>query len=309
MKQAFFAIAIIPPTSLRRHYFAWTRPFDYNPLMPATLNEVRSYYDQNTPLFLRFGASPETQTIHRSLWLKGTYRIRDALAESNNLVLHQARALDHPGFRIADLGCGVGATLFHVLAGLEGPARGVGVTISAVQTRLAESARRNLGMSNASFIQADFQHLPLGEKIHLIYSIEAFIHAQAPRLYLLEAARLLVPKGRLILLDDFSVSANESSPRWLEAYKDGWHVPNMQTADEVAASARDLGLTLIETRDLTPFLRLRALPDLMARFILWLGEKLPQDHPIIPSMLGSMALQQCLKNGWVEYRWMVFEKK
>jgi hypothetical protein len=57
MKQAFFAIAIIPPTSLRRHYFAWTRPFDYNPLMPATLNEVRSYYDQNTPLFLRFGAS------------------------------------------------------------------------------------------------------------------------------------------------------------------------------------------------------------------------------------------------------------
>jgi hypothetical protein len=39
-----------------------------------------------------------------------------------------------------------------------------------------------------------------------------------------------------------------------------------------------------------------------------IGEKLRQDHPIVPSMLGSMALQQCLKAGWIEYRWMVFEK-
>ncbi len=276
--------------------------------MPASLTDVRAYYDKNTPLFLRFGSSPETQTIHRSLWPQGIHRLEDALAVSNNLILDEARTLglSHP--QIADLGCGVGATLFHVLAGL-GAGRGVGVTLSAVQARLAESTRQSLSFSNAAFLQGDFQHVPLQGPFDLIYSIEAFIHAQAPAKYLSEVARLLKPKGRLILLDDFYLpTQSDYAQRWLKAYKDGWYVPNMQTVDEVRASALTVGLTLRETKLLTPSLRLRALPDLLAKFILWAGNKLPQDHPIVPSMLGSMALQQCLKAGWIEYRWLVFEK-
>ncbi len=276
--------------------------------MPATLNDVRAYYDRNTHLFLRFGSSPETQTIHRSLWPQGTRRLKDALATSNNFVLEQARKLGPPDPRILDLGCGVGATLFHVLAGLGGLGRGVGLTLSSVQAHLAESARKSLGMTNTSFVQGDFHRVPLSGSFNLIYSIEALIHAQEPREYLAEVSRLLTPKGRLILLDDFYTTTDEYAEVWLKAYKDGWHVPNMQTADELTASARDHGLTLLETRDLTPHLRLRALPDALARSILWVGNKFPQDHPIVPSMLGSMALQQCLKAGWIEYQWKIFEK-
>lgn len=276
--------------------------------MSATLTNVRAYYDKNTPLFLRFGSSPETQTIHRSLWPQGIRRLEDALAVSNNLILDEVRTLGLPHPQIADLGCGVGATLFHVLAGL-GAGRGVGVTLSAVQARLAESTRQSLSFSNAAFLQGDFQNVPLQGPFDLIYSIEAFIHAQDPAQYLSEAARLLKPKGRLILLDDFYLpTQSDYAHRWLKAYKDGWYVPNMQTLDEVRASALTVGLTLRETKLLTPSLRLRALPDLLAKFILWAGNKLPQDHPIVPSMLGSMALQQCLKAGWIEYRWLVFEK-
>jgi cyclopropane fatty-acyl-phospholipid synthase-like methyltransferase len=277
--------------------------------MSATLSDVRAYYDKNTPLFLRFGSSPETQTIHRSLWPDGVRRQEDALAVSNNLILNEARSLSLPDPQIADLGCGVGATLFHVLAGL-GVGRGVGVTLSAVQARLAESTRQNLSISNSAFIQGDFHHVPFRGPFDLIYSIEAFIHAQDPAKYLREASRLLKPQGRLVLLDDFHVPPySDYAQRWLKAYKDGWYVPNIQTVDEVTASALTVGLTLRETKLLTPSLRLRALPDLLARFILWAGNKLPQDHPIVPSMLGSMALQQCLKAGWIEYRWMVFEKQ
>ncbi|MBL8077496.1 MAG: class I SAM-dependent methyltransferase [Anaerolineales bacterium] len=276
--------------------------------MPASLEDVRSYYDKNTPLFLRFGSSPETQTIHRSLWPKGILRLEDALAVSNNLVLEEAKTLSLSNPRIADLGCGVGATLFHVLAGLGG-GRGVGVTLSAVQARLAESTRQHLSFSNLAFLQADFHHVPLSGLFDLVYSIEAFIHSQNPQEYLSEVSRLLKPGGRLILLDDFYVpNQSDYAQRWLKAYKDGWYVPNMQTSDETIASALTVGLTLRETKLFTPNLRLRALPDSLAKFVLWLGNKLPQNHPIVPSMLGSMALQQCLKAGWIEYRWLVFEK-
>ena len=135
--------------------------------MPASLEDVRSYYDKNTPLFLRFGSSPETQTIHRSLWPKGILRLEDALAVSNNLVLEEAKTLSLSNPRIADLGCGVGATLFHVLAGLGG-GRGVGVTLSAVQARLAESTRQHLSFSNLAFLQADFHHIPLSGLFDLV---------------------------------------------------------------------------------------------------------------------------------------------
>jgi cyclopropane fatty-acyl-phospholipid synthase-like methyltransferase len=276
--------------------------------MPATLNDVRAYYDRNTPLFLRYGSSPETQTIHRSLWPKGVRNLKDALAVSNNLILAEARQLSNPTPQIADLGCGVGATLFHVLAGL-GAGSGVGVTLSAVQARIAQSTRQTLSFPNIAFLQGDFHHVPLNGSFDLIYSIEAFIHSQNPDRYLSEAARLLKPKGKLILLDDFHMpTQSDYAQRWLKAYKDGWYVPNIQTLEEVTASALTVGLTLIKEQNLTPSLRLRALPDSLARMILWLGNKLPQNHPIVPSMLGSMALQQCLKAGWIQYRWLVFEK-
>jgi hypothetical protein len=53
---------------------------------------------------------------------------------------------------------------------------------------------------------------------------------------------------------------------------------------------------------------LRALPDVPARVLRTIGEKIPARHPIVPSMLGSLALQQCLKMGIVEYRMLVFAR-
>lgn len=279
-------------------------------MSPISRDDVRAYYDRNTRLFLRYGSSAEVQTIHRSLWPQGVTRIEQALAVSNDLVLEETRALQARlgHLRFADFGCGVGATLFHVLSGLSAPAQAVGLTLSPVQAHIAAEARRGLGLS-AHLLEADFHHVPLAGGFDLVYSIEAFIHAQQPEQYLREAARLLNPGGRLILLDDFLATTDPGADAWLEAYRTGWFVPRIQTVETVRATALDLGLVPLAEQNLTPWLRLCALPDGLARFLLNLGQRLPQRHPIVPSMLGSMALQQCLAAGWIEYRWLVFEKQ
>jgi hypothetical protein len=96
---------------------------------------------------------------------------------------------------------------------------------------------------------------------------------------------------------------------WLEIYQDGWHAPNLRSPAEIEHLASGHGLALIENRDLTPLLHLRALPDWLAWLLVLMLKPFWHVHPIVPSMLGSMALQQSLRDGLVEYRWVVFQKR
>jgi hypothetical protein len=126
----------------------------------------------------------------------------------------------------------------------------------------------------------------------------------------MEASRLLHRGGKLILVDDFRAARALSSPeaKWLKAYTDGWHLPGMSTVERVNHLAEKHDLRLVKNDDLTPYLRLRSLPNLLARAIRFIGKRLPIRHAILPSMLGSMALQQCLHMDIVAYRFLVFEK-
>lgn len=283
----------------------------------AQTRAIRAYYDQNTRLFLRFGSSSTAQTIHRAVWADGTAALPQALNYTNRLLVEQAQTMQarfpQGTLGVLDLGCGVGASLFYLAERLNMPFQAVGLTLSGVQARLGGKNARRLGYTNScAFAQADFLHVPLASGFHLAFSIEAFIHAPDPDAYLAQAARLLLPGGRLALCDDFLDEAADSlrqlSRSWLQAYQEGWQAVNLIPASGLKALAAAHGLRLLENRDLTPSLRLRSLPDGLARLLLSVGRRLPQGHAIVPSMLGSMALQQCLRLGLIRYRWMVLEK-
>ncbi len=284
--------------------------------MPQSANvtaSIRRYYEQNTRLFLAIG-QPPTDTIHRALWAPGVDTATRALNYSNELLLAEAQALrqrDQPSpLRLADLGCGVGGSLFYLLTRLPAPTLGVGCTLSPVQARLALGRGRQLDPAlRCLFVEADFQAAPLPTGFDLAYSVEAFVHAVEPSRYLGEARRLLRPGGRLMLIDDFLAPASSAeAAAWVAAYQAGWHAPNLRRVAEVAALAQTHGLSLIADRDLTPLLRLRALPDALARAVLAAGRRLPVRHAILPSLLGSLALQQCLRDGLIVYRALVFER-
>lgn len=280
--------------------------------MPITTDSVRTYYDQNTNLFLKFSGHKKAQNIHRTLWMQDTKSLEYALNTSNALIKAEIESVIQTNARIADLGCGVGASLFYIYPRLQNPSPALGLTLSPVQARLAQESASQLGLQNQiQFAEGDFTSVPLSsESLDVVYSVEAVCHAVDPEKYFKEAGRLLRKGGKLILVDDYQAARpfNQSEQKWFDAYIKGWHVPGVRTVEQTKNFANKYKLQLQKNDELTPYLRLRNLPDFLASTLLFLGEKLPIKHAIVPSMLGSMALQQCLYMKVAEYRLLVFEK-
>ena len=294
--------------------------------MPITTNSVRTYYDQNTSLFLKFNNSKKAQNIHRSLWTNEVKNLEEALNFSNLLILKEIESMNVNSPRIADLGCGVGASLFYIVPRLQNPSSAFGLTLSPVQAKLAKDSAHQLSLQNQIlFSEGDFTSVPLAnESLDVVYSVEAVCHAVDPEKYFKEASRLLRKSGKLILVDDYVSDTNaasstirgaETAPlrtsneqKWLNAFIEGWHVSGVRTIQQTIEFANQNQFNLIKNEVLTPYLRLRNLPDALASTLLFLGNHIPIKHAILPSMLGSMALQQCLHMKIVEYRFLVFEK-
>ena len=280
--------------------------------MPITTHSVKTYYDQNTNLFLKFNNSKKAQNIHRSLWKDGITNLEDALNFSNSLILNEIESMNVNSPRVADLGCGVGASLFYIVPRLQNPKAAFGLTLSPVQAKLAKNSAHQLILENQIlFTEGDFTSVPLAnESLDVIYSVEAVCHAVDPEKYFREASRLLRKGGKLILVDDYRANRpfTKNESKWLNAYIEGWHVPGVRTIEQSFEFAKKYGLNLIKNEELTPYLRLRNLPDWIASTLLFLGNHLPIKHAILPSMLGSMALQQCLYMKIVQYRFLVFKK-
>jgi len=281
--------------------------------MPATRDAIRAYYDKNTQLFLAFNRASKAENIHRSLWLDGIRTREEALNASNELIRAEIEAAAPRRAHIADLGCGVGASLFYLLPRLQDPQPAVGLTLSPLQAQLAKQFARQAHLAGqALFVEGDFTLAPLaGGRFDAVYSVEAVVHAPQPQNYFHEASRLLRKGGKLILIDDYLVNRplSRQETLWRNAYIQGWHVPGVITTEQANAFAAASSLRLTQNRNLTPHLRLRNLPNALAQTLLLFGRRVPINHPILPSMLGSMALQQCLSMNVIEYRLLVFEKQ
>ena len=280
--------------------------------MPITRDRVRTYYEQNTELFIRFGNARRAQNIHRGLWTDGVRTVEEALNISNERIRDEIECVAPTHARVTDLGCGVGASLFHIFPRLAEPNLAIGVTLSPLQARLAGRAAKQMSFTERiDFVESDFTCLPLAAGcMDAAFAVEAVAHAIDPESVFCEASRLLRTGGLWIVLDDYRVNRalTSAEEKWLDAFIHGWHVPGVITTDQAETFASRNRLRLIRNDDFTPLLRLQNLPDTLARLLRFLGNHLPIQHAILPSMLGSMALQQCLHDKIIEYRFLVFEK-
>jgi SAM-dependent methyltransferase len=112
-----------------------------------------------------------------------------------------ARALGllMPPLEVADLGCGEGYLTIEAARWAE---RVIAVDKSAdVLARGKEMAKRR-GVTNITWKRGDLEKVPIADKsVDLVLLSQALHHADEPKAALIEAHRILRPRGRVLVLD------------------------------------------------------------------------------------------------------------
>jgi len=104
-----------------------------------------------------------------------------------------------PRARYADLGIGDGL-LTLMLA--EVATQVTAVDLSAEMLSQLESRARAKGIANIEYTEGDIEDLPLADASHdVVVASQALHHARTPARALAEARRILVPGGRLLVID------------------------------------------------------------------------------------------------------------
>jgi len=283
-------------------------------------DSVREYYDQNTRLFAKH-ESALADAVHRSVWAPGVTSDEASYYYVNQLILENILELQprfSPPLRVADLGCGVGGTVFFICK--RAAAEAVGVTLSPVQAEVATDRARQLQLDGqCRFLVGSYLDLPPLDPHVVAYAIESFVHGPNAAGFFASAAALIPSGGRLIVCDDFLTvkgAANDSSgsrrsrlSRFIADFRWGWHLHSLISMAAVRECAAQADFTLIEDRDLTPYLALRRPWDRFISLCVGLGRLLPLKSAWWRSWVGSHGGQMCLVNGLTEYRFLVFEKK
>lgn len=292
---------------------------------------VADYYDRNTRRFLRFGRLGSLGVVHRGVWAPG---VEDATAAAHYvhdlIAADVARRFSDTPWGL-DLGCGVGASMIRI-ADRTG-ARISGITISSTQAEIAKrrlsELRPELGGRLAVFAgdfcaPETYEDIP-ENGIDFAYFIESFVHAPDPDALLGLLTTRLKPGARVYICDDFlgspldtardtardtassSHAGGQSDEEILENYRRGWRIHNLATPQELATSLATFGLIGIERLDLTPYLKLNRLGDLIIRVAVPLFRPFAKNTPWWDNLLGGDALQRALTAGLIQYRLKTFE--
>jgi SAM-dependent methyltransferase len=263
-------------------------------------DDVAGYYNRNTRVFLARGEGGGEGVLHRAVWGEGVASRSEAFHFAHGLILLELERGSIGRPRILDLGCGVGASLLHLLDRSGG--EGFGISNSEAQLEIAR------GHDWATWIAGDFEVDPLPPGIDLAYGIESFVHAKSASGFFENVAKALRPGARLVLIDDFLEAGADDLPPVRELAR-GWHARSLLSPEEVDRLAAEVGLSLVSDRDLTPFLSIDRPRDLAIACAVTLLRPFRLTGDRYLSLLGGNALRQCLKRGLVRYRARVWEKR
>ena len=284
---------------------------------------VADYYDRNTRRFLRFGRLGEIGVVHRGVWAPevedpaaAAHYVHDRIAADVNDSLPESP-------RGLDLGCGVGASMVRI-ARRTGASLS-GITISSTQAAMAGERLSELPPDLAERLSVragdfctpeSYEGIPEAS-LDFAYFIESLVHAPDPELLFRLLTSRLKPGARVYVCDDllgmprdsFSTvrMGRQSGDRIVENYRRGWHINTLMTPKELESLLAGFGMHALESRDLTPYLKLNRLRDRLIRLAVPLLRPFGENTPWWDNFLGGDALQRALTVGLINYRLETFE--
>lgn len=280
-------------------------------------HDVREYYESNTRAFLRpHRGSSSTGAIHRALWPPEVKTRIEAMHHIHHLVVAEFLKTLPQVTSIADLGCGVGASIAFLSELIQ--AHWTGITLSETQAALA----RERVPPDTTIIAGDMSDPaildravhPEGNWLPLdgAYMIESFAHLQETDRFL-EALSVRMQPGALLLVCDDFLDHHPKGRRdreLVEEFREGWHVPSLMSADELATRARRHQLVIQDDRcrDLSPLIRTTGVTATTVGITAAVGRRLNARSPWWDNIRGGDALRRLGARGIIRYQLLVFRR-
>jgi len=273
-------------------------------------NAVRKYYDDNTKMFLKHGEHGKTYGIHQPLYLERTDSVESAMHAQHAMILDRIQEGESP-YHVLDLGCGVGSSLHYLIKQTPRNIDFTGISISPGQIKLAQqNLLSDKHEDRIEFICASFQQLPVDlVGIDLAFALESFIHSPDAEVFFQQISRYLKPGGLLLIFDDFlrRDASTKYEKRVLQEFRTGWKAVNLHQVDHFSNLANASNLELTDDINLTSYLKLGRLRDMVIAITAPFLRIMPIRHYYANFLLGGNARQQGFKEGLLEYRMLVFE--
>ena len=226
---------------------------------PLTAEDTQDYF---TEVAVDYSAWSPSYNMHFGFWRAGLNPLRreGMLIEMNRVVgralkLDAAPAAGSQRLCVIDLGCGAGATT-RTLLGDEPSLLAVTVTNVAVQNRIAARLDARAGVADrVAHLEADYTRTGLpAAQADGAWAVESACYAEgtAKADFVREAARLLKPGARLVVIDGFLLRRKPGRMAdWLHRlWADSWAVPTLATREDFTAALRDHGFEDIEFKSL-----------------------------------------------------------
>lgn len=212
---------------------------------------VQSYYEGTRWDYRWVWGARNTYALHFGYYDEQATHHKAAVANMNRVM---ADLVDiKPGEKVLDAGCGVGGSSIWLAQNRSCTIVGITPVESQVKDAI-HNARKQKVSDSCSFTMADYQQTPFAdESFDVVWALESVCHAEQKIAFYRETARLLRPGGKLVIADTFRNKRpyNAEAETQLRSWLNCWAIPDLDTPDEHALHAEQVGLRNFSFRDIT----------------------------------------------------------
>ena len=220
--------------------------------MASPLTPIIRYYENTRFDYWVAWTNRENPAIHFGYYDEKARFHKEALLRLNEVMADLAGI--HPGERVLDAGCGLGASALWLAAN-----RGVEATGITPVPDQVKRASHHAGGLPVRFELADYHHTPFPDAaFDVVWACESLCHSPDKAAFYREAYRLLRPGGRLVLAEYVRTGRplNKSQEGLLDQWLRGWAIPDIDTEAEHETHAKDAGFARLDIMDITAHTRI-----------------------------------------------------